>query len=389
MSVQDQITKLNAGWYNVVSNAMGLDPTTFLLAQGTLGLQTTSSAGLFQMSDAVPPSASVAFFDSSGTSMRSSAYQGLLGALLPETSTSLAAVLGDMYTNWVSYRNSWFVKNPDSTLTQEELFEQWANQRLDPGKTSQAINTYKQAANSPLNQALDALNAVDAKQEFTASDGTSYKLFRYSATNADAVSAINTGSSATIKYDSKTADTTLKRTTAKGAASGFYDIFSGGVAASFDKLNTTAASSEFKIDGTIGKFATLATAPISWFNSGEYTRAYNGKNDNSIWDPQSNAGTWDSFFDQSDGSLARKVSQLILVSDYHITVTSMASYSSEDYQKITAEANFGVWPFFSARASATSTQRFTHNEDGSLSVTHTLNKGLIQIWGVNVLDAPK
>lgn len=389
MSVEKQITDLNTGWYNVVSSALKLDPSTFVLAQGTLGLQTSSSAGLFQMSDAVPPSASV-YFDAGGTSMRSSAYQLLLGALLPETGTDLQQALGDMYTNWVEYRNSWWPNNPSSTLTQEQLFTQWANQRLDPRKAETAINTFKQAANTLLNQALDALHAENAKQQFTASDGTQYSLYRYSATNENAKSALNTSSSADIDYDSSTADTTLKHTTVNGAASGFWDIFSGGASGrTFDKLNTTAASSRFTVKGRIGQFATLVTEPINWFTSGEYTRAYNGNNDNTIWDPQASAGDWDSFFAQPNGSLACKVSQLILVSDYELTVTSYASYTKEDYQKIKTQASFGIWPFFSVSSSATHTSQFTHNEDGTLSVTHTLNKGLIQIWGVNVLDAPK
>jgi hypothetical protein len=388
MTVEKQITDLNAGWYNVVCSALKLDPSTFVMAQGTLGLQTSSSAGLFQMSDALPPAASV-YFDAGGTSMRSSTYQLLLGALLPETGTDLQQALGDMYTNWVEYKNTWWTVKPDSELTQVELFEKWANQRLDPRKAATAINTFKQAANTLLNQALDALHAENAKQKFTASDQTLYTLYRYSATNDNAKSALNTSSSADIDYDSSTADTTLKHTTVHGAASGFYDIFSAGVSGIFDKLNTTAASSRFTVKGRIGQFATLVTEPINWFTSGEYTRAYNGKNDNTIWDPQASAGDWNSFFAQPNGSLARKVSQLILVSDYEITVTSYASYTKEEYQAISTQASFGIWPFFSGEVSATHTSQFTHHEDGTFSVTHTLNKGLIEIWGVNVLDAPK
>ena len=389
MTVQDQITKMNAGWYNVVVGALDLDPTTFQLAQGSLGLQTDDSSGLFLMADAVPPSASVHYFDPSGISKRSSAYGGLLNALMPEEAATLRQELGDMYSNWITFKTDFFKQNPTSDKTQVELFELFANRELDPGKASAAITVYKQAANNKLNQALDNLHAKAAQQTFTASDKTQYSLYRYSATHEGATSAINAGGGPVdINYKSSTADTTLKHTTVQGSASGFYDIFSGRVGGSFDKLNTTAADSEITITGSIGKFATLASGPIEWFDSFEFTRAYNGKADANIWNPQANLGDWASYFAQPNGSLARRISQLILLSDYTLTVTSHASYSSEDYQQLTTQASFGIWPFFSVGVEATNTTDYTHNEDGTLSVTHKLGKGLIQIWGVTVQNAP-
>lgn len=385
------VTTLNAGWYNAVSDALGLssDPN-FLLAQGTLGLQTTDSSGLFRMSDTVPPSAAVAYFDAGGTDMRSSAYPMLLGALLPETGTGLAAVLGDQYVNWIAYRNAYVWPTPPAQQpTQEQVFEAWANQRLDPGLAQQAINTYKQAANSQLNAALNAFHSSNAQQQFVNSSGNPYSLYTYTATVDGAKAAIATGASTSINFNSATMNTTLKHTTAQGSASGFYDIFSAGGSASFDQLNTTAASSGWTINGTIGSYATLVTQPGSWYTSGEVSRAYNAPNDNTIWDPMGNSGNWNSFFGQPNGSLARHMSQLILVSDYQITVTSQASYSSEDLTKIQSQASFGIWPFFSADASYSQTTDVTLNSNSNLVVTHTLNKGLIQIWGVTYLNAPQ
>lgn len=389
MDVNEKITELNAGWYNVVSAAMELDPATFVLAQGCLGLLTSDSSGLYLMSDAVPPSAAV-YYDAGGTSMRSSAYRLLLGALLPETGSDLKDFLGNKYANWITYKDAWWKNNPNSTLTQEKLFEQWANQRLDPRKTAEAISAFKQSSNCMLIKALDELNAENAKQEFVSSDDKNYSLYRYSASIEEAQTAINYGSALKIKYDSSTADTTLKNTTVNGSASGFYKIFSGSASIDYEKLNTSAASSKITISGTIKKFATLPTEPINWFNSAEYLRAYNGKGNANIWDAKAgSAGKWDSFFDIEKGSLARKVSQIVLVSGYDITVTSHADYSTEDYENITASAGIEIWPFFSGNVSATHTSDFTHNEDGTLSVRHTLDEGLIQIWGVTVLDAPK
>jgi|GEM_PF-2092008 len=385
--VQTQVTDMNAGWYNYLTNLMNLDPTTFMLAQGGLGLQTSDSSGLFLMSDAQPPSASVTYYDPAGLSKRSSAYGSMLQAILPESGSSLQDILGNQYTNWITFRDTFFKDNPTTAKTQEEVFEQFANSRLNPREASTAITNYKKAQHVPLNAAIDALYAKDSKQVFTDAAGKDYSLYKYSATPSGAKTAINTGPSATIDFNSTTATTSLSHKTVNGAASGFYDIFSGGASANFDQLNTTAASSAFSIKGTIGKYATLATDPIDWFSSTELSRAYNAKDNNNVWDPNA-TDDWETYFNQDTGSLARRISQLFLVSDYDITVTSHATYDQSDYKKITTEASFGVWPFFSGSASATQTTSYTLNKDKSLSVNYKLNKGLIQIWGVSVANAP-
>lgn len=387
--VSKTVTELNAGWYNVVNQALSLDPATFQLAQGTLGLQTSDSSGLFLMSDAVPPSAAVGYYDAAGMSRRSSAYALLLGALLPETGTDLRTVLGDQYANWIAFKNKFFETNPTSTQTQVEIFQIWANRTLDPRQVPTAMNTFKQADNAPLNEALDALHAKGVKQQFVSSAGTPYELYVYSATNAAATAAIQAGKSATIAFDSSSMDTTLTHTTVEGSASGFYDIFSGGASGTFDALNQKAAEADWSISGTIGQYATLLTQAGGWYSSAEVSRAYNAQNDYTVWDQAANAGDWDSFFDPATGSLAQRVSQLVLVSNYSLTVTSHASYSSADVQTITAEANFGIWPFFSASAKASHKQEVTQNASGELVVTYTLPKGMIEIWGVTVEPAPQ
>jgi len=108
------------------------------------------------------------------------------------------------------------------------------------------------------------------------------------------------------------------------------------------------------------------------------------KGNATVWDPGSSAGNWDSFFAQPNGSLARSVSQLILVTDFDLEVTSTAKYSDSEYQKIQAQANFGIWPFFSASASSTHTATTRHSADTSLTTKYKTNPGVIQIWGVSV-----
>lgn len=335
------------------------------------------------MSDAVPPPAATAFYDPSGLSRRSSAYNLLLHALKPEGGSDLPQALGDMYAKWIAYRDA-----DTSSLTQQQLFERWADRNLNPGQVARAINVFKQQTTMPLNQALDAFADKNNQQTFVNPAGNSFNLFVYSANTDNAAAAIATGGSATINFDSQTMNTSLDHIWVKGSASGLYDIFSGGVGGSFDQLNTKAASSRLTVVGNIGAFATLATTAGGWFTSAEVSRAYNAKNDNTVWDPLSAAGNWDSLFAQPNGALARRITQLVLVSDYDLTVTSHATYNQSDATKITAEASVGIWPFFSGTVSTSQTHSTTLNQDGSLSVHHHLDKGRIQIWGATVELAP-
>lgn len=381
-SVQQQINNMNAGWRNEIATVLGMDKATFQLAQGTLGLQGSDSSGLFLMADAVPPESVVAYYDPSGKNARSSAYNQMLHAMLPSTSSGLSAALGPMYAKWIIYRNA-----DTSDLSQEDLFKKWANRNLDPNKLTAALTAFKAAASDPLNLALDAYINTAFQTQFVDDAGNTYSLRNYSCTITDATNAINTGASAAIDFNSSTADTSSNGTTVSGSASGFYDIFSGGAGGSFTKLSQMAASSDFVIKGSIGKYATVPANAGGWYDGSMVSRAWNAKNNNTIWDPNSNMGNWDSFFSVT-GSLARRASQLLLVSGYDLTVTSTATYSESDFTQIKTEASFGVWPFFSASASATHTQTYTHNEDGTLSVRYQLNEGLIAIWGATIQSAP-
>lgn len=216
-SVADQINNLNAGWRNEVASKLGMDPKTFQLAQGNLGLQTADSSGLFLMADAVSPSSTTAFFDPSGKNKRSSAYNQLLHAMLPTSSTGLRTALGDQYANWVSYRDA-----DTSDLSQEDLFKKWANRRLDPGKLNAALTAFDKTLSDPINVALT--NYVDPaySMTFVNSAGTNFVLSSYSCTIDVAQTAVNAGESASINYNFTTANTSSSGTTVSGSASGFY-----------------------------------------------------------------------------------------------------------------------------------------------------------------------
>jgi len=380
------VQELNQGWRNYVCDAMKLNRDTFQLAQGSLGLQTTDGAGLFLMADAVPPATSVGYYDATSMNKRSSNYLGLLNALLPETSAlGLQTALGDGYASWITWKTANPAQAGETQLTYFQRFEMSSN--LDPGTLARGEAAISAALNSPLNRAWAAYNNPTYQTTFSTSTGGTYTLPTYTTTINNAISQINQGGSLTIDFDSSSMDTSSSSTFIEGAADGHFDIFSGGASASFSKQSNMAAASKFTITGTINRYATLPSSAGSWYSSDEVIRAFNAKNDMSIWNPGASAGGWDNFFGKT-GGLARYVSQLVLVSDYSITVKSHAQYSQDDFKQIQAQASGGIWPFFSASGSSTQTTSSVLNNDSTLSVTQTLQKGLIQIWGVTVQPAP-
>jgi hypothetical protein len=387
MGVEDKISELNAKWRNYLASIMGMDPTgTFQVAQGALGLSATDSSGLFTMADAVPPDSAAGYYDPSSMNKRSDAVRNLLYALQYETASDLKDALGDMYTKWLVFKNKYIETNPLDD--QVKIFTAFANQQLDPIAAKRAIGVFKKANLDPLGHAIDVYLDDKNKQEFSDSAGNTYSLYKYIPSIDTAKKAINTGATIeNIEFTASKGDSKLKHTFAQGAASGFYNIFSGEAGVSFEQLNTKAATSDIEIKGRIGKYATIRVGPVGWYDSSEVKRGYNNKDDFNVWDPNSDL-KWDNFFSQPNGSLARYITEILLVSDYKLTVTIHASLSSEEYNQIKSRATFGIWPFFSIAATATHTTDHKHNEDGSLSYTTTLPKGLIQIWGVSFQNAP-
>jgi hypothetical protein len=397
------MNELNAKWRNYMARIMGMDPTgTFQVAQGALVLSAADSSWLFNMSDAVPPDSAANYYDPSTMNRRSDAYRGLLFALQSESASDLKGALGDMYAKWIDFRNTWY--DDGKSGPQEVIFESFADRYLDPMKAKQAITTFKKASLAPLNQAIDKYQDDKNRQKFIDPEGNTYSLYKYKPTIDIAKKAINAGATIDLEFNASKEDGRLGHTFAQGAASGFNKIFSGGAGVSFEKLNRKAAYSDIEINGRVGKYATIAVGPEGWYDSSEVKRGYNHKDDFNVWDPNSDLN-WDNFFSQPNGSLARYITEILLVSDYDLTVRYPISFKSVEFNQIKTRAQFGIWPFYSFAATATHTTalqkmnkplrasapkavQHRHNEDGSLSLTMTSPKGVIYIWGISFQNAP-
>jgi len=381
---------MNCGWRNFLSSLMGLDMATFQLAQGTLGLQTSDSSGLFLMSDAVPPPTAVNYYDATSMNKRSSAYLGLLSALLPETNPhALSDALGSQYGNWIS----WKAANPPKPAeTYLAYFQRWGTQSgADPGMLARGEQAIMTAQNTPLIQACAVFTNPIGRQSFVNSAGTAYALPIYTTTHEAALNAIANGASIPdLNFDSATMNTKHLSGLPPAvslAGSGPFGLFAGRSGA-LAQLNKKASSQRVTIAGKIGSYATLVSGPGSWYTSNEVTRAFNGKNSPTIWDPGAASGDWGAFFGQPNGALARYVSQLVLISDYQLTVTIHGLYTKKDVQQLTDSSTLGAWPLFSSAHPPTQEITYKHNPDSTITVVHQLDPGKVQIWGVTVQPAP-
>ena len=233
------------------------------------------------------------------------------------------------------------------------------------------------------------------------SDNVPYTLPVYSITHRTAEDAIAGGASIpNLNFDSGPMDAPLDsglgETGAIGSVPGPFQFFRAAVPSAgkdglaqgalnaLTQLASKASSQRITISGRIGSYATLASSPGSWYSSNEVARAWNGNGDLAVWDAGAASGGWKSFFDPNIGSLARYVSQLVLVSGYQLTVTVYGQYTQSEVNVVQDLATWGAWPLFGAAAPPTQTVRYQLNSDLTMSVVQELGPGKIQIWGVNV-----
>jgi hypothetical protein len=386
---------LNYGWRNYLSDMMGMEPN-FQLAQGVLGLQTSDDSGLFLMSDAVPPDSNVNLYDASSMNKRSSAYIGLLCALLPETNpNAFSEALGARYAAWTSWRAA---NPPISGETFLAYVQRWGIESgVDPSILARAEASIVAAQNTQLIEAFAAFSNPAGRQRF--GDDT---LPKYTTTHQAAVDAIaGGGSMPEIDFDSGAGMNRLgAELGAMVSDTGPVCFFYGAGGARVDRagvgtraknalaqLNAKASTQRVTITGRIGSYATVVSNPGSWYTSAEVKRAWSGRGNGAIWDAGAASGGWESFFDPKSGSLSRYVSQLVLVSDYQLKVTVYGQYTTTDLNLVRNSAIRGAWPLFSTAEPPTQNIAYQLNPDSTITAVHQLEPGKIQIWGVTVQHA--
>jgi hypothetical protein len=187
--------------------------------------------------------------------------------------------------------------------------------------------------------------------------------------------ALSGAASKSFVMDSKTQSSGLKHTWADGTTSIFFDIFSFGGGASYDKLTQSTISSGINVNASFQKVTTFASGPYAqkdandpilselepWYMSVVLAKAYKTK-DNTVWNNQAPT-TWKTAFG-SDGFLQRMTSALVVADGIEITMSSEASFSLSEKEEIKGAAKAGIWPFFSISGQGGTTTEVTFDDFG-------------------------
>ncbi len=201
----------------------------------------------------------------------------------------------------------------------------------------------------------------------------------YAPTFADLYNQVNSGSSATITFDSAKANTDISSSWAKSTSSagvGFWGTSSSSVSS---ELNVKASSSRITVTITLNKYAYLQVRAGGWFTQGFFTDQYKNP---TKWTGGQDA--WEKVFG-TKGSCQNVSNQVLLVNGYTVTTTTYASYSQSEFQQIQKSSQTNVWPFYTSSSNSITTQSHSYNSDQSITTTIGCNPGSLQVFGMGVI----
>jgi len=380
-AVQQAMDNLTAQWYNTITAGLNLDRQSFQLAQGYQSLNTDSNEALWNAMDAIPPKAVNHYFDPSQFNNFSQDYGAVINSLVRTTSNKFTPCMGGndstSYKAWQSYLAN--LKPFPSVSELPTAFNQWAA-IYSPGNVGCA-GAYAQLLNDPLNLNL---------QNYVAASNQGKGPFAYNVTIEEVNKLLRTQYTS-MELDSKTTATSVKDTWAQTTHKVFFGLFSA--SASYASESVKAYSAGIQVKVTLNKILTQPIGPLAksdpddntlknyvpWFNSAVLDRAYKNSGSN-VWDA---AGftNWDDNFSDT-GKMQRAASALVIIDDFTISITSDASFSSDEQSRLQAGVSGGVWPFYRGSASGGSSTHITFNDKGQMTMTTVSPAGQPAILGI-------
>lgn len=375
-SINQAMDTLTQQWYNAMVTGLGLSNAQFQLYQGPNTMVTTSQQ-MWNLFNAVPPTSVNNYYDPNQSNNFSMDYGLILSALKANSDSDFQSCMGDYYSMWLTY----FQNNPPTTWDAAgvaNVFNKWA-MIYAPGQAG-CVTALTKVFINPINIANTMFASANQK-------------YAWNQTIDALKLALASGAAKSFTFDSLTQSSDVSHTWAKGGTNVFFDIFSFGGGANYDKLSSKATTAGVKMTASFTKVTTFAAGPLAqadpnnpilsqyspWYNSAALAQAYT-INNNTVWNPQSPIN-WDAAFGSS-GFLQRMASAIVVADGISITMTSSATYDSSEQQTITAAASAGIWPFFRANGSGGSQTTVTFNDKGQFTSNTTLALGNPQILGV-------
>jgi hypothetical protein len=357
------MANLQAGWYNALVSGLNLDPLHFQTLQPSPWIG-NSSAGLWEYFNLIPPNTLTAQYTGAGGNQFYDDYAAVIPQLNSKSGASLQNALTDDYQPWLAY-----AKALPAGTDLLAAFRQWAQLNC-PDKLNAGSRAIVSTQLDPIFRAEMAL-----LQNTTPT---------FSRTIDDLNAALNQATAGSVAFDSATASTNTSNTWASGEVGGSYDFFSASAGGSYAALSEKLSSSHINVSATFSRVTTFQAVPGPWYSSGAFGIAYH-QSDNTVWVPATSP-TWETTFGPT-GNMQRFAGSLIVVDGISISVTSDASLSTTEQTAITAQADVGFWPFFSAKSNGGQDTSATFDDTGRMTTTTTSPAGNPAILGVNVLTA--
>lgn len=364
-----QLTEtLQAKWYNSIVSALGLVPQQFQLLQPTSPLGDTSDL-LWSYFNNLPPHTLTSAFNPGGGNRFYDGYRAVLSQLSSQNDGAFQRDLGDSYDAWMTYVKT---LSPLPKITDlPGVFQSWAA-IYAPDAAQKGATDLANGLNDPI---FRANMAVQNQQAFLKG------VPDFSQTIAGVRTAVMQATGSAFDFDSSTASADTSKTWASGEVSGFADIFTGSASTSYSHLTSKMASSTLTVKGSFDHVLTVAASPGTWYDSGALGSAFHTQ-DNTLW--KHGTPSWDSTFGP-DGNMNWFATSLVVVDGIQATITSGATFSTEDQTDIEAHLKVGLVPFFSLGMSGGYSSSAKFDAQGRMSVTISNPAGNPVVFGANVL----
>lgn len=371
--IDDQVPQLTATlqakWYNSIVAALGLVPAQFQLLQPTSPLGDTSDL-LWSYYNNLPPRTLTNAFNPGGGNRFYDAYRAVLSQLSSQNDGAFRRDLGDSYDAWMTYVKS---LSPLPKITDlPGVFQSWAA-IYAPDVAQKGATDLANGLNDPI---FRANMAVQNQQAFLKG------VPDFSRTIADLRSAVLGATGGSFDFDSTKESSDTSSTWAKGEVSGFWDIFTGSASTTYSHLTAKVAGSRVTVQGSFDHVLTFDASPGSWYDSGALGAAFHTR-DNTLW--KHGTPSWDSTFGPA-GNMNWFATSLVVVDGIEATITSAASYTSDDQTAVQANLKAGFVPFFSLGASGGYSSAAHFDDQGRMTVTITNPAGNPVVFGANVID---
>ena len=175
-------------------------------------------------------------------------------------------------------------------------------------------------------------------------------------------------------------NTNVSKTWCNGNQSAFFGLWSNSSHSS--SQSATFAASGVSLQASFQHVTPFTAIPGGWYSSSAMGDAFSHQS-GAPW--VAGPINWQTTFSPTNGNLARFANSIIVVSGMHITVESVATFSSADQTAITHNSSAGLWPFYSSNSNSGTTTGASFNNNGNMTVVITSAPNVPVVIGVDVL----